>query len=83
LLPCGRRWGRGHFDAGFVGVGPVGVRPPNRLVGARVIDERPAELALALSDGPAQVDVAVVADVLDLDEHGIARFPVEAFETLV
>ena len=53
------------------------------MVLARVVDEVPAELPFGLSDRPSEVDVAVVPDVLDLHEHGVARFPVEVVQPLV
>ena len=50
---------------------------------ARVVDERAAELAVRLADGPREVDVAVVPDVLHLDEHLVARLPVETLQPSV
>jgi hypothetical protein len=47
------------------------------------VDLRAAELAFGLPFRPREVDVAVLADVFHLDEHGVAGVPVEALESAV
>jgi hypothetical protein len=47
------------------------------------VDQQPAELVGVLSDGPREVDVPVVADVVHLDGDLVADLPVETLQAAV